>query len=116
MDISDIVWLPDYVNVDVDGDPLRIEGEWIRQNISSDVLYDCRYDYSNVLNRVEANGYTVLDSYIVGLTPTNSNSKLLANRVYTIYGKENLADRAWHSPTNELSRVFKLKVSLPQGD
>ena len=40
----------------------------------------------------------------------------LANRVYTIYGKENLADRAWHSPTNELSRVFKLKVSLPQGD
>ena len=132
LEISDIVWLPDYVNVDVDGDPLRIEGEWIRQNISSDVLYDCRYDYSNVLNRVGANGCTVLDSYIAGLTPTNSNSKLLANihmvddnpvitwapnlanRVYTIYGKTNLTDKAWHSPTNESSRFFEVEVSMPR--
>ena len=134
LEIRGIEWLPDYVDAGVDGEALRIEGDWIRKNISSNVLYDCRYDYSNVLERVEANGYTVLDSYIVGLTPTNSNSKLLANihmvddnpvitwapnlanRVYTIYGKENLADRAWHSPTNELSRFFKVKVSLLQGD
>ena len=131
MEIRDIEWLPDYVDADIDGRTLRIEGDWIRQNISSNVLYDCRYDYSNVLDRVEANGYTVLDSYIADLTPTNSNSKLLANihmvddnpvitwapnlvnRVYTIYGKENLADTAWHSPTNESSRFFKVEVSLP---
>jgi hypothetical protein len=130
LEIRDIEWLPDYVDAAVDGDALRIEGDWIRQNISSNVLYDCRYDYSNVLDRVEVNGYTVLDSYIAGLTPTNSNSKLLANihmvddnpvitwepnianRVYAIYGKANLTDKAWHSPTNALDRFFKIEVEM----
>ena len=83
-----------------------------------------------VLDRVEVNGYTVLDSYIAGLTPTNSNSKLLAdihmvddnavitwspnldNRVYTIYGKANLTDKEWHSPTNAQDRFFTVGVEI----
>ena len=36
----------------------------------------------------------------------------LANRVYTIYGKENLADTAWHSPTNALDRFFMVGVEM----
>ena len=34
-------------------------------------------------------------------------------RTYTILGKTNLVDQAWHSPTNEASRFFKVNVSLP---
>ena len=35
-----------------------------------------------------------------------------ARRIYTIYGKTNLTDRAWHSPTNEASRFFKVEVEM----
>ena len=35
-----------------------------------------------------------------------------ALRAYTIYGKTNLTDRAWHSPTNEASRFFKVGVEM----
>ncbi len=130
MKISNIEWQPDYVDVDVDGKDVRIDGEWVRQNISSNVLYDCKYDYGGILNRVGDNGYTILDSYIAGLTPTNSDSRLRADiqmvnnaaiitwepnldtRVYTIYGKTNLTDKAWHSPTNEASRFFKVGVEM----
>ena len=131
MVISNIEWQPDYVDTNVDGNSVRIDGKWIRDNVSTNILHDCRYDYSTVLDRIEANGYTVLGSYIAGLTPTNSNSKFLAdihivdgvpvvewsphldNRVYTIYGKTNLTDKVWLSPTNSSSRFFKVEVTLP---
>lgn len=130
LEIRDIEWLPDYVDADVDGDALRIEGDWIRLNVSSNVLVDCKYDYNEVLESIGDNGYTVLDSYVAGLTPTNVNSKLIAyirmtndtavitwepnleTRVYTIYGKTNLTDKTWHSPTNAASRFFTVKASL----
>ena len=130
MNVRDIEWQPDYVDTNINRAALRIDGDWIRQNVSSNTLYDCRYNYSNVLGRVEANGYTVLDSYVAGLTPTNSNSKLLAdihmvddnavitwspnldNRVYTIYGKANLTDKEWHSPTNAQDRFFTVGVEM----
>jgi len=35
-----------------------------------------------------------------------------ARRNYTIYGKVNLTDKAWHSPTNEESRFFKVGVEM----
>ncbi len=56
------MWLPDYVNVDVDGDPLRIEGELIRQNISSAVLYDCRKvgkRWTKIMDNVAKSGLKV---------------------------------------------------------
>ena len=35
------------------------------------------------------------------------------DRVYTVYGKTNLTDTAWHSPTNAATRFFKLNVGMP---
>ena len=35
-----------------------------------------------------------------------------ALRAYTIYGKTNLTDKTWHSPTNEASRFFKVGVEM----
>ena len=35
-----------------------------------------------------------------------------ALRANTIYGKTNLTDRAWHSPTNESSRFFTVGVEM----
>lgn len=129
--IQDIEWYPDYVEANVDGSSLRIPGDWIRQNIASNVLQACRYDYGNVINRIETNGYTVLNSYIAGLTPTNFNSKFLSsisiidghavitwtpkldNRKYTVYGKGSLeSGEDWHSPTNALDRFFTVGVEM----
>ena len=131
MVISNIEWQPDYVDTNVDGNSVRIDGKWIRDNVSTNILYGCKYDYNEVLKTVGENSCTILDSYIAGLSPTNLNSKLVAdihmtndaavitwtphldNRIYTIYGKTNLADKVWHSPTNESSRLFRVEVSLP---
>ena len=35
-----------------------------------------------------------------------------AQRTYTVYGKTNLTDKAWHSPTNALDRFFKVEVEM----
>lgn len=131
MVISNIEWQPDYVDTNVDGNAVRIDGKWIRDNVSTNILYGCKYDYNEVLKTVGENSCTILDSYIAGLSPTNLNSKLVAdihmtndaavitwtphldNRIYTIYGKTNLTDKVWHSPTNESSRLFRVEVSLP---
>ena len=130
MSISQIQWCPNYVDTVADGKAIRIDGEWIRQNVAPSVIADFKYDYSSVLNSVGDNGYRILDSYIAGLTPTNSTSRLitrihvgndsavitwtpnLESRNYTIYGKTNLTDKAWHSPTNEASRFFKVEVEM----
>ena len=34
-------------------------------------------------------------------------------RTYTIWGKADLTDAAWHSPTNAADRFFKVSVELP---
>ena len=35
-------------------------------------------------------------------------------RNYIIWGKTNLTDEVWHSPTNDASRFFKVTVQLPE--
>jgi hypothetical protein len=35
-------------------------------------------------------------------------------RVYTIWGKTNLTDTAWHTPTNSATRFFTVEVALPE--
>ena len=35
-----------------------------------------------------------------------------SRRSYTVYGQTNLTDKAWHSPTNEASRFFRVGVEL----
>ena len=74
--------------------------------------------------------------YVAGTDPTDTNSVFTATitmvdgapvvtwspelppeqaafRAYTIYGKTNLTDKAWHSQTNEASRFFKVTVDMP---
>ncbi len=34
-------------------------------------------------------------------------------RAFTVLGKENLTDAAWHSPTNAADRFFKVSVEMP---
>ncbi len=41
----------------------------------------------------------------------NADGKM--RRVYTIWGKTNLTDAAWHTPTNSASRFFKVTVDMP---
>ena len=73
--------------------------------------------------------------YVAGTDPTNATSVFTAGiefvggvpqitwspnlnsngieRIYTIWGKENLGDAAWHSPTNAAVRFFKVSVEMP---
>ena len=83
----------------------------------------------------QGNEMYVWQDYVAGTDPTDTNSvfaakidmvdglpvvtwepKLSASeearRSYTIYGKTNLTDKAWHSPTNEESRFFKVGVEM----
>ena len=48
------------------------------------------------------------DVPLIGWTPDLGNL-----RKYTIWGKTNLTDKAWHSPTNSATRFFKVNVALP---
>ena len=83
----------------------------------------------------KGNDMYVWQDYVAGTDPTDTNSVFIATidmvdgapvvtwspelppeqaalRSYTIYGKTNLTDRAWHSPTNEASRFFKVGVEM----
>lgn len=44
----------------------------------------------------------------IGWAPNRSD------RVYTIWGKTNLTDAAWHTPTNSATRFFTVEVSMPE--
>ena len=89
--------------------------------------------YSDKESATAINGYSLGASYIAGLDPTNETSKFTAsitisngvpsivwtpdlgsNRTYTIYGKTDLTDANWTSPTNSSHRFFKVGVELPE--
>ena len=76
--------------------------------------------------------HTAWEEYVAGTCPTNIASVFRASvamsngvmrvtwdpdldtaRAYTVEGKTNLTDRAWHSPTNSASRFFRVRVELP---
>lgn len=84
------------------------------------------------------NELRVWHDYVAGTDPTDTNSVFAAkvrfedgrpviewdpnlnsngaNRTYTIYGKENLGDLEWMTPTNAFSRFFKVSVAMPGGN
>lgn len=89
--------------------------------------------YADKENTIAANGYSLGDSYVAGLDPTNEMSKFSANiimsndvpiivwspdlgsnRTYTIYGKSDLTDAEWFTPTNSAHRFFKVGVKLAE--
>ena len=58
------------------------------------------------------------DTFSAMITISNGNPviawspDLKSERRYDVYGKTNLADRAWHFPTNSGSRFFKVDVDM----
>jgi len=97
-------------------------------------------EYEDIAAGSGNNGLDVWESYVAGLIPTDSASRFLITnivvnavgevtaldwmpnyendsdpdrRVYLIEGKTNLTDIGWHSPTNDGTRFFKVKVRLP---
>lgn len=78
---------------------------------------------------------SVADDYIMGTDPAKSNDVFTARlaisnglpyitwwpnlntngevRTYTVWGKTNLTDKVWHTPTNSASRFFKIEVEIP---
>ena len=83
----------------------------------------------------QGNDMYVWQDYVAGTDPTDTNSVFTAKidmvdgmpvitwspelspeetalRTYTIYGKTNLTDKAWHSPTNSSSRFFRIGVEM----
>jgi len=89
--------------------------------------------YETLALSLGANGYAVWESYVAGLIPTNAASRFVitnfvmnangsialdwtphrGDRVYTVWGKTNLTDKAWYTPTNSASTFFRVKVELP---
>lgn len=100
------------------------------------VTLDENHSVESLETRTAPNGCTFADSYVAGLNPTNETSKFTVNlsmkdgkplvewspnlntngmiRNYIIWGKTNLTDEVWHSPTNDASRFFKVTVRLPE--
>ncbi len=99
------------------------------------ILENAGGDYGATALLEAANGRTVWECYVAGLNPMDATSRFEAMiemrnglpciewspnlntngivRTYTIYGMTNLTDNAWHSPTNESSRFFKVEVGMP---
>ena len=89
-------------------------------------------NYETMAMAIGANGYSVWESYVAGLDPTNTESVLKVDiaftgdqpqvtwqpdlgsaRVYTVLGKTNLTEAVWHAPATSGSRFFKVRVDLP---
>jgi formylglycine-generating enzyme required for sulfatase activity len=78
---------------------------------------------------------SVWEEFVAGTDPTNVTSRFVAKiemcngepivtwepdlntngiqRIYKVYGKENLTDATWAYPTNSLHRFFKVTVEMP---
>jgi len=105
--------------------PVAVPYEWLSQHYP---LYTG--DYEILAMGLGANGFTNWQSYVAGLLPTNAQSLFmasisitnstpyitwapnLAERIYTVQGKTNLAASSWGN-TNSATRFFKVSVDLP---
>ncbi|MCL2103626.1 MAG: VWA domain-containing protein [Kiritimatiellaeota bacterium] len=110
------------------GIPVPIPFDWLDLYLGWGGLWD----YGGLANATGANGYPVWESYVAGLVPTDAGSKFRifnfrtdgtevtaldwtphrSDRTYTVWGKTNLTDALWHSPTNSGTRFFKVSVEL----
>ena len=91
--------------------------------------------YETLERTIAPNGVTYGASYVAGLDPTDTMSQfkaqitmvndmplvtwspdLGASRKYTIYGKVELSDSEWLTPTNSTHRFFKVAVDMPEED
>ena len=120
--------------------PVPVEFAWIEEKCP-EVLAACGGDYDKAVLMKSANPvdislpeplctyYSIWESYVADLDPTNSNQTFQAtiemvdgepvvkgdpespNRKYTVLGKENLSDEKWQENLPG-ARFFKVKVGL----
>jgi len=89
-------------------------------------------NYEALATGLGLNGIPVWQSYVAGLVPTDTASKFLitnvvvkngggakldwtphrSDRTYKVWGKTNLTDKTWHTPTNDATRFFKVSVDM----
>ncbi len=86
----------------------------------------------HVKRRADGHVMSVFDEYVAGTDPDDADSVFRAaiamgpdgpelswtpdrpdDRVYTVYGKADLADDAWSADLDDTHRFFKVEVSLP---
>lgn len=92
-------------------------------------------NYSNLNYDHDGDGLTTFQEYVTGSDPADKMSSFRGNitmsngvpqvtwspnlntngevRAYTVWGKTNLTDEVWHTPTNSASRFFKVTVEMP---
>ena len=94
--------------------------------------YPGQMNFDDLASIIGANRIPVWQSYVAGLIPTNAASQFTAwidmnsgtpqiawtpdlgeERNYTVEGKTNVTDSAWHSLTNSGTRFFRVKVGMP---
>ena len=128
--IDCVSWTPAKpTSIVVDG--VEIPSAWIATNALA-ALAETGGDYEAAAKALAANGVNkVWECYVAGLSPTNAAARfearvkfengepvvtwdpdLGAARDYVVEGKTNLLDRSW-GPTNESTRFFRVKVSMP---
>ncbi len=115
---------------------IEIPFAWIETNAPA-ALAASGGDYEAAAKADAANGVNkVWECYVAGLDPTSATNRFLTQiavtngtvdvrwtpdlneggtknlRVYTVEGKTNLLDATW-GPTNESTRFFRVKVSMP---
>ena len=91
--------------------------------------------YENLNDDHDGDGFTTFEEYVAGTDPADGEDRFLALiafsrgmssvtwspdlntngevRTYTVWGKTNLTDEVWHTPTNSASRFFKVTVDMP---
>ena len=116
---------------------IRVPNDWVDEYELK--TYTGESDYfaalTNLSGKADCNGVKLpyWADYIFGTDPTNSASVFtvtnisvaagvvtlqwtpnLGDRDYKVWGKTNLLDAVWHSPTNSSTRFFMVEVSLPE--
>ena len=127
--VRNVIWEPELTCTT----QVPVKLDWIRNKFGD--LGNYYFDYEEKANGTASNGHKVWECYVAGEEPTDSNSIFQAHidmvngspvvrwapdlnsnsieRVYTVWGKTNLTDKAWHSPTNDSSHFFKVTVEMP---
>ena len=135
--IKDIVWTPlapsaedtviEYTSLDGTEMTVSIPNDWVDEHN----LRTGEMSYSDAVGGISAtSGLPYWVGYIIGEDPdaelritdfaVHAGTISIGwapnrpDRVYTICGKTNLTDAAWHTPTNSATRFFTVEVSMPK--
>ncbi|MCL1887650.1 MAG: M6 family metalloprotease domain-containing protein [Kiritimatiellaeota bacterium] len=122
---EDAGWLDAVALYQPSNTPVPVGYDWLH-----DFYPDIEPDISAAA--IGANGIPVWHSFVAGLDPLDPKSQFTANiaveggapvvtwdpdlgdeRAYVVEGKTNLADSAWTTHTNNMTRFFRVKVGMP---